>query len=226
MNGLDSAQQATYDEEPEAEALTLDVCSLDIGGVDLQTSYTKYTYDTGAGVTALRKTGREQVTDRTYKTASGQIIEDFGPTVHLGVDEHGQRRRLRGRVADVHKNLVSAALVNKVNDAYLWSDGGVIVPSNSEFAKEMHKCFNRLVAKYGDSNHLKLHVENHVYGFYLKDVGVDAAAIEDYEVQTKIDDLEKSIAMLKAQKAGLNLVKDYGGAGGESGNSRLDCHCR
>ena len=46
------------------------------------------------------------------------------------------------------------------------------------------------------------------------------------EVQKKIDDLEKSVAMLKAQKANLSLVKGYGGAGGESGNSRLDCHCR
>ena len=84
-----------------------------------------------------------------------------------------------------------------------------------------------MVAKHGDSNHLKLHVENNVYGFYLKDVGVDAAAIEDYEVQMKIDGLEKSIAMLRAKKkTGLNLVKDFEGAGGESGNCRLDCHCR
>ena len=99
----------------------------------------------------------------------------------------------------------------------------------------MHKCFNRLVATYGDSNHLKLHVENNVYGFYLKDVGVDAAAIEDYEVQMKIDGLEKSIAetrksisTLRAhrKKTGLNLVKDFGGASGESGNCRLDCYYR
>ena len=119
-------------------------------------------------------------------------------------------------------------MVNKVNDTYLWSDGGVVVPSNSAFAKEMHQCFKRLVTKYGDSNHLKLHVENNVYGFYLKDVGIDAITVEDDAVQANSDGLEKSIATLKAsqKKKGLNLVKDYGGAGGRSGNCRPDCHCR
>jgi len=167
----------------------LDVCTVDIGGVDyLQEKeydgWSKYNWDTGAGVTAFVKgKGATKAVNSTYRTASGQMIDDFGPEVHRGTDEKEVHRVLRGRATEVHKNLVSAAASCKYNDAYVWHGGGVLVPRDSPFAQAMRKRFDELCEQYGMDNHLVLYEEKGVYNFYLKEVrrSVAAVALADLE---------------------------------------------
>jgi hypothetical protein len=77
----------------------------------------RFTYDTGAAVTAFPLDSPGKHTDpnpnATYRTASGEIIEDAGGLIVQGESEHGEAIRLKGRKADVHKVLVSSAQVRR-----------------------------------------------------------------------------------------------------------------
>ena len=70
------------------------------------TEWQKFNYDTGAGITALPPKFAVEATGQTehyYKTASGELIPDYGTTKLRGIDENGIARTLRGRVTEVHK---------------------------------------------------------------------------------------------------------------------------
>jgi hypothetical protein len=121
--------------EPEvAENSTLDLyaCSVCLGGVD--SLWTKINLDTGAACTAWptefapHVPAEEAKTGVRFKTATGEEVDaDYIKKIEA-VDERGRRRRLRGRVAPVHKPSASAASVCDAGaDVYLCSDGGYIV---------------------------------------------------------------------------------------------------
>ena len=71
----------------------------------------KCNLDTGASVSAFPRKFRPdgQKFSGQFKTASGQMINNYGPVVVEGIDEKGVKRRVTGSATDVHKVLISAA---------------------------------------------------------------------------------------------------------------------
>ena len=88
-------------------------------------------YDTGAAKTALPEAEDKPSveTGKYYRTASGEVIPDFGKGTLCGTDESGRFLRLNGQVTKVHKILVSASAVHsKENFSWIESGGGYIIP--------------------------------------------------------------------------------------------------
>ena len=116
-----------------------------VGAVDSDQSidddgWLRFTYDTGAAVTAFPSDfglgTRTPASDATYKTASGEIIEDAGGLKLEGRAEGGRAIRLTGRLADVHKVLVAASAVHKQgHTTVLYQGGGAIIPGGSRLAR-------------------------------------------------------------------------------------------
>ena len=93
-----------------------------------------------------------------------------------GSDEQGKPRRIKGKLAPVHKTLVSAGEVAiQGYDGWVGSDGGYLMPRTGKIADGLRQEFARLVKKHGRTDLLPLYLENGVYNFYLRE---DAGAAE------------------------------------------------
>jgi hypothetical protein len=184
MNAFADGEMIDWTEDwttPAVSALAaMELCALDLSTFEDQKTegWTRYNWDTGAAVTALKTHGGYS-TGQSYRTASGELVEDRGPLRHRGADERGQLRSLNGRGVDVHKNLVSAALTCKKGDAYLWDTGGTIGPHGSRLAVALRETYIDTVKKFGAEGALSLVVEGGVYNFYLKDVKEDLTPLGD-----------------------------------------------
>ena len=104
----------------------------------------RFNLDTGAAITAFPQDqqGIRKVSGpsgKCYKTASGEKVEDQGEGVVSGTGEDSMLRTLRGRIAPVHKPLISAAAVRKKqNHIWIGPDGsGAIVPVGSAAARHL-----------------------------------------------------------------------------------------
>ena len=111
--------------------------------------WTQFNFDTGAAVSAIpRKIVDEEqklpTTGQWYRTASGERIEDYGERTLCGQDEQDVYWRLKGRVSDVHKCLVSAAkmAVNGHNMFFLDAEGGYAISEYSEIGKGLRRELN------------------------------------------------------------------------------------
>ena len=128
--------------------------------------------DTGAAVTVIpaKMVPEAKGNGRYYRTASGERIEDKGSVVLHGGDELGQQRRVRGRVADVHKVLVAAGAVavDGRNNMYLTDQGGYMIPRDSKVGQEVDRALHRAIRQYGNDGLSPLYLENGVYNFYLR----------------------------------------------------------
>ena len=84
----------------------------------------RLTFDTGAAVTAFPlDVGSGTHTDpstATYKTASGEILQDQGGVRVEGTSEHDSLVAMQGRTADVHKILLSAAQAHSKGYMSIW----------------------------------------------------------------------------------------------------------
>ena len=75
-----------------------------------------------------------------------------------------------GSVTNVHKPLIGASEVARKHDAFIWQDGGALVPKDSPVARGMRDAWWRLMEWHGDHMILPLHREGNLYNFYLKKV--------------------------------------------------------
>ena len=85
-------------------------------------------------------------------------------------------RRIRGdsftaTVTHVHKPLGSAAVFSRTHNAYIFDEGGYLIPKVSIVAKKMREYYNKLVQQHGSSTHLPLHREGNLYNIWLKQDG-------------------------------------------------------
>ena len=127
--------------------------------------------DTGAAVTVFPKgltssDGKDGV--YAFKTASGEVVDDHGGGALTGRGEDGAPRRLRGRIADVHKPLVAASQTcEKDNVVLMTAGGGVILRRWHPAAIAMEKAlkFNR---QWYPSGITDLYQERGVYNFYIE----------------------------------------------------------
>ena len=151
-----------------AEICSFDVCALEGDGI-----WQKFNLDTGAAVTAFpqNQPGILRVAEpsgKSYKTASGEIVEDQGECVIKGSGEDTMLRMLRGRIAPVHKPLISAAAVRKKqNHIWIGPEGsGAIVPSTHAAAWYL-RAAEKAMSESPDKC-TWLYEESGVYNFYLR----------------------------------------------------------
>ena len=134
----------------------------------------RLTYDTGAAVVALpelfandyRLTGKPA---GSYKTANAELVQDKGARVIKGEDSYGNRLKLGGRGADVHKPLIAGSEIAKNADTLLWGSGGYIMPKSGPIATELRSFMKKLLQKHGDSSLTPLTSINYINGVYVLD---------------------------------------------------------
>ena len=74
----------------------------------------KFNLDTGAAQTAIPNGWEDRVVGSegngvVFKTASGELVPSQGIGTFEGFDESGNKCRVKGSMADVHKPLISAS---------------------------------------------------------------------------------------------------------------------
>ena len=134
--------------------------------------WVKCNLDSGAAVTVFPRCLDDELTpdDMQLKTASGEVIQGYGPAVLQGTDIRGQRRNLNGYVADVHKVLVSASKMHeKGYSTWLGQGGGIILSVNDPVYQAMDRAFQEAKRRYGVRSAIPVYQEDGVYNFYLKD---------------------------------------------------------
>ncbi len=126
----------------------------------------------GAAITALPKEMVpascmvEEPSAQTYKTASGEHIEDGGKARLVGRDANGIMKAVQGRVADVYKPLVSATQVAKAgNDMWIGDDGGYMMKKDHYIAKALRKRFDELTRKFGFGGLTPIYEDKGTYNF-------------------------------------------------------------
>jgi hypothetical protein len=174
--------------ELEAAVGAFDLCAfvrnLDVGQLQyMQEDWMKCCYDTGcsrnvmpkevAGVFGSQISGADS--GASYKTATGEIIDDKGETTLVVQDENGRRGNMKMRVAAVHKPLVSAMQMSKTQDAWITAGGGYLVDRNSPCGIELSGAVERILSKYQFADTVPLYQENGVYNFYVKPGTVKSA---------------------------------------------------
>eukprot|EP00971_Amphidinium_carterae_P220005 4367367-Amphidinium_carterae.3 len=103
----------------------------------------------------------------SFRTASGEIIEDGGAVRIRGYLESGSSCTMNARKADVHKPLVSASkMLKKGMVAILDEHGGVIMQKSSDRGWRAMDLLSRAAAK--EEQSVKLHAESGVYNFYIQ----------------------------------------------------------
>jgi hypothetical protein len=134
--------------------------------------WSRFNLDTGAAVTVFPKglaEPRGTASRNTYKTASGEYVEDLGEGIVSGLGEDGHSRRLRGRIAEVHKPLIAASAACEMgNVVVLRKDGGLIIPVGHSLAKSIEKIVDDHPQR-GGAGIVNLYVERGVYNFYLQE---------------------------------------------------------
>eukprot|EP00438_Fugacium_kawagutii_P020301 Skav211651 [mRNA] locus=scaffold1290:310270:312795:- [translate_table: standard] len=113
--------------------------------------------DTGAAITAIPSELKEKLglkaddaSERSYKTASGELLHDEGGVTLEGYNDAGGGRKIGGRLVGVHRLLVSGTAVAKRNTVLMSGSSGWIIPKNGRIAKELNKQLERLMKKHAD----------------------------------------------------------------------------
>eukprot|EP00435_Cladocopium_sp_Y103_P074780 s153_g51.t1 len=171
----DDAATSVRDEDVDHNSMntemddSLPAYYVDYGGEQ----WLKMNYDSGAVSTvipvemaasqgvALRRVG-------DYRVANGERIPRYGRVRVPCYDEHGLRRGFSATVTHVHKPLGSAGEFSATHDAYIFNDGGFLIPKDSEFAAEVRGAIERAKTRHGTDEMLTLHKEGNLYNLYLK----------------------------------------------------------
>jgi hypothetical protein len=168
----------------------------------------QFNVDSGAAVSLFPKKFAltEGPTGRSYKTASAEVIPDYGKVTLQGRDQNHQLVELTSRVTEVHKPLLAASDVAKRGmNSWLTPTGGALIHRESPIGRGMQKALGGLIMKYGTIGMIRLYNEDGVYNCYLK--------MEKKIVQHKDNTLTK----LEDVPLPINAVEERSGS---SGNSR------
>ena len=211
-------------DEPEGEANGLDLCALSsTARVSTTTSFAKRVaikrrelggeinllkcnFDTGASVTAIPKRYKREGTGGgkgTFKTASGELINNYGPVKIGGYDMNGVKRMVNGNATDVHKVLISAGrLHGKGYSTWLWKGGGTIMPVEHPVYKTLEEAYEKALELYGDKGMIPVVEENGIYNFYLEMPDPESAdeQVAELETQASASGLMKSKPKAKAAR--------------------------
>ena len=103
-----------------------------------------------------------------FRVANGEKIPRYQKVKVDCKDEKDKRRSFTATVTHVHKPLGSAAVFSRTHNAYIFDEGGYLIPKVSIVAKKMREYYNKLVQQHGSSTHLPLHREGNLYNIWLK----------------------------------------------------------
>lgn len=140
-------------------------------------------FDTGAAITAVPKVLEEQglvkgdskSMMRSYKTASGEILEDEGGVVVKGLNNDGFGRSVDGRLVGVHRMLASGTAVAKKNMVVLEGDKGWILPKSGKIANGMRATFKKLIEAHPEEANDLTELYEHK-GIYVFDLWLNGTA--------------------------------------------------
>ena len=106
---------------------------------------------------------------RTYRTATGELVEGQGSYVVRGVGVWGHKLQMTGEKTHVHKPLLSVGDVTDKGHA-VWMDGdaGYIIQRGSPILSEMRALFERTSERYSWDGVLDLKKERGVYNLYVQ----------------------------------------------------------
>jgi hypothetical protein len=173
--------------------------------------YTKFGLDSGAAISAFplsflpASAPGQAGNGRNYRTASGALLADKGGVKLTMKDENGLERQMPGRLADVHKPLVSQG---KVADAgqqtWLTAEGGYLMHKSTPLAKKIQSMVEREAAT--NRGMLPVYREGGVYNFYMKLKDKDSIAPLDQPELGK-QEMVKIVEQLATSKLGSELAK-------------------
>ena len=155
-------------EEPAAHESLSEVSSVAAG----EPNWICCNLDTGASVTVFPKKMFRDLQPGTLRlrTASGEVVQDYGKATIRGSDTTGMRRKLNGSVADVHKVLISAGQMHgKGYMTWLGAGGGEIIPTSHPVSKAMNEAYYKAVGRFGKDGIIPVLEEDGIYNFYLKE---------------------------------------------------------
>ena len=129
--------------------------------------------DSGASCTTFPKAwALEGLTGSgaSYKTASGEMIDDLGGVKLKASTESGLLTSITGRVSGVHKTLASAAkIAGAGKDIWMTDTGGYVYPRASEVGKKIKSLLEKEVSSGSNwKNVIPLYQERGVYNMYLQ----------------------------------------------------------
>ena len=141
-------------------------------------NWLKFNYDAGAAFTAfptdLVESSPGGGNGRSYRTATEELTSDEGSLRAMGLDENGNQNRVVGRIAGVHKVLVSASRsAGFGRNGWIAKGGGCLAPDDSRRSRLVKKIMKKEAAK--DKKIMRLYEETGVYNFYLKVGGEDGS---------------------------------------------------
>ena len=155
-------------EEPAAHESLSEVSSVAAG----EPNWICCNLDTGASVTVFPKKMLRDLQPGTLRlrTASGEVVQDYGKATIRGSDTTGMRRKLNGSVADVHKVLISAGQMHgKGYMTWLGAGGGEIIPTSHPVSKAMNEAYYKAVGRFGKDGIIPVLEEDGIYNSYLKE---------------------------------------------------------
>lgn len=138
-------------------------------------------YDTGCARTVVpisegvTECGQVRTDGTTYRTASGQVLDDRGAIIVPITDENGRKCLMKARCVDVHKTLVSASACSRTQDAWITNDGGWLWPRDGPLGRELAKAVDRIMAKHEYKDTIPIYKERGVYNFYVRRRGKPVA---------------------------------------------------
>ena len=113
-------------------------------------------------------------TGRTYKTATGEMVEGQGRFRVRCQSVWGHQLHMTGEKTSVHKPLLSAGDVTDKGHA-LWLDGnvGYIIQKDSPIMTAMRTCFQRVCERHSWNGTIDLSKEREVFNLYVQVAGGD-----------------------------------------------------
>lgn len=142
-------------------------------------------FDTGAAITAVPRNyarkglvrGDDNTMSRSYKTASGELLEAEGGVTVKGYDNQGLGKSVDGRLVNVHRMLASGSAVARKNMVVLEENGGHIIPKHGRIAQGMREAFDKLARKYPNEAKQMTELYEHK-GIYVFDLWLNGTACE------------------------------------------------
>ena len=144
----------------------------------------KLNYDSGAVSTVVPvemvQEDMNLYREGDFRVANGERMPRYQRVKVNCKDEKDKRRSFTATVTHVHKPLGSAAEFSRTHDAYIFDDGGYLIPKSNVVAVKMREYYEKLVAQFGSSTHLPLHREGNLYNIWLRQTGAssEVAAME------------------------------------------------
>ena len=186
--------------EPDAEVGDFDLSPLnpttlvsnDVSSKEEE--WIKLNLDTGAAVTAFPESMAPaglKGNGQNYKTATGELTPDQGQIRVVGFSENNKRVRVNGRVAKVHKPLLSASkCVNNGQCVWLSQGGSWLIQKTDVAVKQVERILWKH-AMQGKATFIPLYEERGVYNLYVKKDKIEA--VEEVSGKEEVQALTKDL---------------------------------